>query len=97
LALSAGDHARLVQQKEGQFAPEIDAISRLCDDGVFTSPTIPDGKAVMLSTGDQNFDVAITEDLTLAYLGERDQDFPYRVYEGLCLRIKRPSAICTIE
>lgn len=97
LALSAGDYARLVQQKEGQFAPEIDAISRLCDDGVFTSPTIPDGKAVMLSTGDQNFDVAITEDLTLAYLGERDQDFPYRVYEGLCLRIKRPSAICTIE
>ena len=97
LAVSAHDHARLVQQREGQFAPEIDAIARLCDDGVFTSPTIPDGKAVLLSTGDQSFDIAVTEDLTLTFLGERDQDYPYRVYEGVCLRIKRPTAICTIE
>jgi uncharacterized linocin/CFP29 family protein len=97
LALSAQDYARLVQQREGQFAPEIDSISRLCDDGVFTSPTIPVGKAVLLSTGDQNFDIAVTEDLTLAYLGERDQDYPFRVYECLALRIKRASAICTIE
>lgn len=96
LAVSAKDYARLVQQKEGQFAPEIDAIARLCDDGVFNSPTIPEGQAVLLSTGDQNFDIAVTEDLTLTYLGERDQDFPFRVYEGLVLRIKRPTAICTI-
>lgn len=97
LAIAAKDYARLVQQREGQFAPEIDAIARLCDDGVFTSPTIPDGKAVLLSTGDQSFDIAITEDLSLTFLGERDQDYPYRVYECICLRIKRPSAICTIE
>ena len=97
LAVSARDYARLVQQLEGQFAPEIDSIARLCDDGVFTSPTIPEGKAVLLSTGDQNFDIAITEDLTLTYLGERDQDYPFRVYECLCLRIKRSQAICVIE
>lgn len=97
LAVNARDYAGLVKQREGQFAAEIDGIVRLCDDGVFTSPTIPEGKAVLLSTGDQNFDIAITEDLSLTFLGERDQDYPYRVYEGLCLRIKRPSAICTIE
>lgn len=97
LAVSARDYARLVQQREGQFAPEIDAILRLCDDGVYTSPAIPEGRAVLLSTGDQNVDIAVTEDLTIAYLGERDQDFPFRVYECLVLRIKRPKAICTIE
>lgn len=97
LAVSAQDYARLVQQLEGQFAPEIDSILRLCDDGVYTSPTIPQGKAVLLSTGDQNFDIAVTEDLTITYLGERDQDYPFRVYECVALRIKRPSAICTIE
>lgn len=96
LAVSANDYARLVQQREGQFAPEIDAIMRLCDDGVYTSPAIPDGSAVMLSTGDQNVDIAVTEDLTIAFLGEQDQDFPFRVYECLALRIKRPKAICTI-
>lgn len=96
LAISARDYARLVQQRQGEFAPEIDAIGRLCDDGVFTSPVIPDGQAVMLSTGDQNVDIAVSEDLTIAYLGERDQDYPFRVYECLALRMKRPTAICTI-
>lgn len=97
LAVSAQDYARLVQVREGQFAPELDSIARLCDDGVYNSPTIPEGRAVLLSTGDQNFDIAITEDLTIAFLGERDQDYPFRVYECLALRIKRPTAICTIE
>ena len=97
LAVSATDYARLVQQREGQYAAEIDAITGLCDDGVFTSPTIPDGKAVLLSTGDQNADLAVTEDLHVTFLGEQDQDYPFRVYECLALRIKRPKAICTIE
>ena len=97
LACSARDYARLVQQHEGQFAPEIDPILRLCDDGVYTSPAIPEGKAVMLSTGDQNLDIAVTEDLTIAFLEERDQDYYFRVYECLVLRIKRPKALCTIE
>ena len=97
LSVSANDYASLVRMREGQFAPELDAIQRLCDDGVFTSPAIPDGKAVLLSTGDQNVDIALAEDLEMTYLGERDQDFPFRVYECLVLRIKRPRAICTIE
>jgi uncharacterized linocin/CFP29 family protein len=97
LAVNASDYARLVRQREGQFAPEADSILRLCDDGVFTSPVIPEGKAVVVSTGDQNMDVAVAEDLTITFLGERDQDYPFRVYECLVLRIKRAKAICTIE
>ena len=97
LAVSARDYARLVRQREGQFAPELDAILRLCDDGVYTSPAIPEGKSVLLSTGDQNFDIAVAEDLSISFLGEREMDYPFRVYECLVLRIKRPKAICTIE
>ena len=97
LAVSPRDYARLVRQREGEFAPELDAILRLCDDGVYTSPAIPDGKSVLVSTGDQNFDIAIAEDLSVSFLGERDQDYPFRVYECLVLRIKRPKSICTIE
>ncbi len=97
LALSAQDYALLVKQRAGQFAPEIDGIFRLCDDGIFTSPMIPEGKSVLLSTGDQNFDIAVTEDLSIGYLGEEGQDLLFRIYECLVLRIKRPLAICTIE
>jgi len=97
LALSPQDYAALNQMREGQYAPELDAISRLCDDGTYTCPAIPAGKAVLLSTGDQNFDLAVAEDLSLSFLGEKDKDYPFRVYECLVLRIKRPQAICTIE
>ncbi|MCS6800212.1 MAG: bacteriocin family protein [Myxococcota bacterium] len=97
MAVSARDYARLAVQREGQFGRELESIAALCEDGVFSSPTIPEGRAVVVSTGDQNFDIAVTEDLGLAFLGERDQDYPFRVYECLVLRIKRPRAICTIE
>lgn len=97
LAVSAQDYAQLLLQREGQFGPEIDSIRMLCDDGVYNSPVIPQGKAIVLSTGDQNVDIAVTEDFTVTYLGERDQDYPYRVYECVVLRIKRPKALCTIE
>lgn len=97
LAVSAMDYAKLVQQREGQYAAEIHAIRGICEDGVYSSPAIPDGHAVVLSTGDQNLDLAVTEDLTVTFLGEEDQDYPFRVYECLTLRIKRPQAICTIE
>ena len=97
LAVGAKDYARLIEQKEGQFAPELDSILRLCDDGVYVAPVIPEGKAVVLSTGDQNFDIAVAEDLNITFLGEQDQDYPFRVYECLVMRIKRPKAICTIE
>jgi uncharacterized linocin/CFP29 family protein len=96
LALSAQDYARFVQQREGQFAPEVTALAQLCDDGIHTSPVIPEGRAVLLSTGDQNVDIAVSEDLTLTCLSDHDQDFLFRVYECLVLRIKRPRAICTI-
>lgn len=97
LVVNARDYAQLVQQREGMFAPEIDSIARLCDDGVYMTPVLPPNKAVLVSTGDQNFDLAVSEDLRLAFLGDRDQDYPFRVYECLVLRIKRPKAICTIE
>ncbi|MCC7537785.1 MAG: bacteriocin family protein [Deltaproteobacteria bacterium] len=90
-------YALIVRQRESWSGPEVDAIARLCEDGVFQCPAMPDGKAVLASTGDQNFDLAITEDLDITYLGDRDQDYPFRVYECVALRIKRPRALCTIE
>lgn len=97
LAVSATEYATFVQQREGQFAPELAALQQICDDGVFTSPVIPEGKMVVLSTGDQNVDLAVAEDFTITCLGDRDQDFLLRIYESLIPRIKRPAAIVTIE
>jgi uncharacterized linocin/CFP29 family protein len=76
---------------------DIDPISRLMTAGVFMSVAVPDSSAVIVSTGKQNFDLAVTEDLTLAYMPPVSKNHPYRVHESLVLRIKRPEAIAVVE
>lgn len=76
---------------------EIEQVNKLCTDGVFYSPAIADNLAAVVSTGPQNFDIAVAEDLHIAYLGPADMNYRFRVYESLILRVRRPSSICVIE
>lgn len=76
---------------------ELDQISKICEEGVLWSPQIPEKTAAVLSTGSQNFDIAVAEDLQIAYLGPSDMNYRFRVYESLVLRVKRPTAICVIH
>jgi uncharacterized linocin/CFP29 family protein len=76
---------------------ELEQVSKVCMDGVFWSPMVPKGTAAVVSTGSQNFDIAVAEDLQIAYLGPRDMNYCFRVYESLVPRIKRPSSVCIIE
>jgi uncharacterized linocin/CFP29 family protein len=76
---------------------EIEHIRRLVTDGVFQSPLIRDEMGVIVSTGRQNVDLAIGEDFNVAYLGAEQMNHPFRVYETLTIRIKRPTSICTLE
>ncbi|MCE7868859.1 hypothetical protein DYH09_00615 [bacterium CPR1] len=75
---------------------ELEQVSKLCEDGVFWSPQIAPGTAAVVSTGAQNFDIAVAEDLQLAYLGPVDMNYRFRVYESLILRVKRPTSVCRI-
>lgn len=76
---------------------EIDHIRKLVTDGVFQSPLVGEGFGAIVATGSQNFDLAVAQDLTVAYLGPDKMNHPYRVLESIYLRIKRPGAICTLE
>lgn len=97
IVLSADAYSSLV--KAGSESPvlEVDQIGKMCADGVFQTHVLPAKTAVLVSTGDQNFDIAVAEDLGLAYLGPRDMNHAFRVYESLVLRVKRPKAICVIQ
>ena len=53
--------------------------------------------AVLLSTGQENLDLAVALDMSVAYLGAEHMNHPFRVLESLILRIKHADAICTIE
>lgn len=76
---------------------EIEHIRELVTDGVFQSPVLKGKSGVLVNTGRNNLDLAVSEDFETAYLGEEGLNHPFRVFETVVLRIKRPSAICTLE
>ena len=50
-----------------------------------------------MDAGQQNVDLAIASDFDTSFLDEENMNYLFRVYEAIVLRIKRPTAICTIE
>jgi uncharacterized linocin/CFP29 family protein len=95
--LSPQLYSSLLKVKDGQHVLELDQILRLCTDGVFQSPSMPKNKGVVVSTGPQNFDLAVAHDLSVSYLGPKAMNHEFRVFESVVLRIKRATAICTLE
>ncbi len=95
--LSPHLYSSLLKVKDGQHLLELDQLMRLCTDGVYQSPSMPRSRGVIVSTGPQNFDLAVAQDLDLSYLGPRAMNHELRVFESVVLRIKRPTAICTLE
>lgn len=76
---------------------EINHVRELASAGVFQTSALKGTSGIVLSVGIQNFDIAIAQDLVTAYLGVEKMNHPFRVFESLVLRLKRPGAICTIE
>jgi uncharacterized linocin/CFP29 family protein len=76
---------------------EIEHIRELVTDGVFQSSVLKGKTGVLVNTGRNNLDLAVSEDFDISYLGDEGMNHPFRVYETVVLRIKRPSAICTLE
>lgn len=97
LVMSPHLYAKLTRFVENTGLSEIAHIRELCTDGVFRSTVLPMNLAVLLSTGPQNFDLAVAQDFRVAYLGAEKMNHPFRVFECAVLRIKRAQAICTLE
>ena len=72
---------------------EINHIKELFDVGVFSSYAVPEGKVVALSTGIENMDLFIVQDIITSYLAYENMDHYFRVFELVAFRIKNPSAI----
>ena len=97
LVLSPQLYASLLKTEKDMPIIEIDAIAKLCEDGVFQSQALEAHQAAVVSSGPENFDLAIAEDVSVAYLGPKNMNYPFRIYESLVLRIKRATAICTLD
>ncbi|GAX89934.1 family 1 encapsulin nanocompartment shell protein [Effusibacillus lacus] len=90
-------YAKMLRVHQGTNVLEIEHIRELVTAGVYQSPVLKENTGVIVSVGRQNFDLAVAEDLSVAYLGAERMNFPFRVYECLVPRIKRPAAICSFS
>lgn len=76
---------------------KVQHIRELVQGGVYQTQAIRALPGLLLSLGPQNVDLAIAQDLVTAYLGPQGMNHPFRVFETLVLRIKRPQAICLLN
>lgn len=97
LIVSPQLYALLHRVHQGTHVLEIEHIRELVTDGVFQTPVIKGNAGVIVATGQHNMDLAIAEDFDSAFLGDEQMNHYFRIYECVVLRIKRPSAICTLE
>jgi uncharacterized linocin/CFP29 family protein len=97
LVVSPELYSLLHRVHKGTNVLEIEHVRNLVTDGVFQSPTIRGRAGVLVATGRHNLDLTIAEDFDTAFLGDEQMNSLFRVYECAVLRIKRPSAICTLE
>lgn len=97
LVLSPKLYAMANRVYENTGVLELEQIEKIANAGVFRSALLPDDKAMLVSTGAQNMDLAVAQDLVTAYLDTEKMNHVFRVMEVLTLRIKRPASICTFE
>ena len=75
---------------------EIEQVQKLTRAGVYQTSLLPERTALVISTGAENMDLAVAQDLTVAYLASENLNHMFRVLEVVAVRIRRPGAICQL-
>jgi len=76
---------------------ELDQVKALISGGVHYSNAVSGKKAVVVSLGPENLNLAVGQDMVTGYTGPVNMNHIFRVMETVALLIRRPDAICTIE
>lgn len=97
LLVSTGLYAQLHRLFGTSGVLEIEQVEKLARRGVYATSILPEPGAVLLDSGAQHLDLAISVDLTTAYVESANLNHHFRVVESLLLRIHRPDAVCTFE
>jgi uncharacterized linocin/CFP29 family protein len=97
LIVSAGLYAQLNRIFGNTGVLEIEQVEKLARRGVYATSILPEPAALLVDSGAQNMELAISVDLTTAYVESANLNHHFRVLESLLLRIRRPDAVCTFE
>jgi uncharacterized linocin/CFP29 family protein len=88
-------YASLHRVLEGSSLLEIAHVRAILSGGVFRSSLLAPRSGVVVATGRQNLELVVSLDTSVAYLGAKKMNLPFRVFKAVYLRILRSDAICT--
>ncbi len=97
LLLSPDLYLQLQRIQPGTGLLEIDRINKLLNGNVFSSSVLGTGKAALISPESRNMDIVVGQDLSTAYLEQKDLNHSFRVLESVLLRLKRKQAVTIFE
>lgn len=97
LVVSPKLYSKLIRAYKNTTYLELDLIKKAVTEYVYKSPSIKGNKAVLVSIGSEYVDLAVAQDITLAFLEASKMNHYFRIFELVMPRIKVPAAICTIE
>lgn len=80
---------------EGSSLLEISHVKALLTAGIFRSSLLAPRTGLVVSTGKENLELIVSVDTSLAFLGAKQMNLPFRVFKAVFLRILRSDAICT--
>lgn len=95
LAVSPQLYAQLNRIFDNTGVLEVEQVEKLARRGVYPTSVLPEPGALLLDSGAQNMDLAVSIDLTTAFVESTNLNYRFRVLESVALRIRRPGAICS--
>ncbi|HEY7294584.1 MAG TPA: family 1 encapsulin nanocompartment shell protein [Dehalococcoidia bacterium] len=75
----------------------VEQVQKLVRGGVYQSPVVPENTALVLIAEASTMDLALAQDMVVAYEGPENLNHLFRVLEMLVLRIKQARAIVVLE
>jgi len=76
---------------------QYDLVRERCQAGVFQCNAVPAAHGVVVSVAPHQLDLVVGQDIVTGYCGPERMNHVLRVMETAALRIRKPTAICTLE
>lgn len=88
-------YAGLHRVLKGSSLLEIAHVRALLRAGIFRSALLAPRSGLVLSRGKQNAELVVSVETSVAFLGSRRMNLPFRVLKAIYLRVHRSDSICT--
>ncbi|MBN1815055.1 MAG: bacteriocin family protein [Anaerolineae bacterium] len=76
---------------------EVELLEKQAKGGVFSSPSIPEDKVLVIAAQPQYVDLAVGLDIATGFVETVSLEHRFSIMETLALRVKQPGAVCVLE